>query len=109
MIMVRKSKLSQAPEVKPAYMSDDDWAILTALRAKQREADEQYRRTVRREMVPAIICLLSGLIFLGAMSYGVSALAKWIDLPMSVRVPFAVAGVAYVIYWFTKPRPSEKD
>lgn len=76
-------------------------AHLDHVRTK-REA--RQRRKDRIETVVAIVGLASGLTCLGAMAYAVSALMEWLDLPHNVEVAFAIAGIAYLVYWVTKPR-----
>jgi len=66
--------------------------------------EARQRRKDRIEMVVAIVSLASGLTCLGAMSYAMSALMEWINLPHNIQVACAVAGIAYLVYWVTKPR-----
>lgn len=104
-----RSRKPVPQETRPAYMHNDEWEVLQLIRAKQQQEYERNRRQYRRENIRGAITILSGLVFLGAMSWGASALGHWLALPSSVRTPFAVAGIAYLIHWFAKPRTSTKD
>lgn len=81
------------PPVKPQYMSDHDWEILTKLR----EAQRQSARMAKILAWIIAVKLGAGLLFLGAASYTIVYALRWINPPSEVRWGLLIMLVTYLI------------
>lgn len=91
------------PRTRPAWMTDDEWAVMVEIDRRAAAAAPARKRAARRGMIRVGVAALAAVAFIIATTMAAHDFAEWIDMPGNLRTWLGVMGVAYLVARLAAP------
>lgn len=91
------------PRTRPAWMTDDEWAVMVEIDRRAAAAAPARKRAARRGMVRVSIAAMGAVAFIVAITMAAYDFANWVDMPDNLRFWLGIMGVAYLVARIANP------